>query len=83
MENQILLIIVTIFYLIFFIGGVMGNILVFIVIIRSKNLQSAMNYYLLSLAFADLTLITFGKYSNYYLFFFKKNCIVFQVCRMS
>ena len=69
MENEKLLILVTTFYLIFFIGGVIGNILVFIVIIRSKNLHCAMNYYLLSLAFADLTLITFGKYSGYHIFF--------------
>ena len=61
MENQLILILVTIFYLIFFIGGVIGNILVFIVIIRSKDLHSAMNYYLLSLSFADLTYLIFGE----------------------
>ena len=61
MENQLILILVTIFYLIFFIGGVIGNILVFIVIIRSKDLHSAMNYYLLSLSLADLTYLVFGE----------------------
>ena len=60
------LVTVTIFYSLLFLGGVIGNLLVCLVIIRSKDLQSAMNYYLLSLAVADLTLITTGNLTVLY-----------------
>ena len=63
MENYLVLVLVTIFYILLFLGGVLGNLLVCLVIIRSKELHSAMNYYLVSLALADLTLITLGKSS--------------------
>ena len=63
MENHLVLVLVTIFYILLFLGGVLGNLLVCLVIIRSKELHSAMNYYLVSLALADLTLITLGKNS--------------------
>ena len=62
MQNHLVLVLVTIFYLILFLGGVLGNLLVCVVIIKSKELHSAMNYYLLSLAVADLTLITTGMF---------------------
>ena len=62
MQNHLVLVLVTIFYLLLFLGGVLGNLLVCVVIIKSKELHSAMNYYLLSLAVADLTLITTGMF---------------------
>ena len=68
MQNHLVLVLVTIFYLLLFLGGVLGNLLVCLVIIKSKELHSAMNYYLLSLAVADLTLITTGMFVLFQIF---------------
>ena len=61
MEERVSLILVTVFYLVVFLCGLVGNLLVCIVIARSKCLHSAMNYYLISLALADLILLILGK----------------------
>ena len=61
---KVSLVLVTIFYVVVFFCGVVGNILVCVVIARSKCLHSAMNYYLISLALADLILLILGKASN-------------------
>ena len=61
MDDKFLLILITIFYLLLFITGLMGNLSVCIVIFRSKNLHTAMNYYLVSLAIADITIIIMGE----------------------
>ena len=61
MEERVSLVLVTVFYLVVFLCGLVGNLLVCIVIARSKCLHSAMNYYLLSLALADLTIILLGE----------------------
>ena len=50
----------TIFYLIVFITGLLGNLSVIVVIIKSKGLHCAMNYYLVSLALADILIIILG-----------------------
>ena len=79
MQNHLVLVLVTIFYLLLFLGGVLGNLLVCVVIIKSKELHSAMNYYLLSLAVADLTLITPGMFVLFQIFlsfYFKINKIM-------
>merc|ERR1711953_871044 len=60
MDNRALLLLVTIFYAVVFVTGVVGNLSVCLVITRSKSLHSAMNYYLVSLAVADLTIILLG-----------------------
>ena len=52
---------VTIFYALVFITGLVGNIAVCIVIVRNKNLHSAMKFYLISLAIADLSIIILGR----------------------
>ena len=58
---KVSLVLVTIFYVVVFLCGVVGNLLVCVVIARSKCLHSAMNYYLISLALADLILLILGK----------------------
>ena len=62
MDNRALLLLVTIFYAVVFVTGVVGNLSVCLVIARTRNLHSAMNYYLVSLAVADLTIILLGKF---------------------
>ena len=61
MDNRALLLLVTIFYAVVFVTGVVGNLSVCLVITRTRSLHSAMNYYLVSLAVADLTIILLGK----------------------
>ena len=67
MDDFSLLVLVTLFYTLLFLTGVAGNLSVCLVIVRSRGLHSAMNYYLVSLAGADLTIILLGKIMNYYL----------------
>ena len=61
MDDHVVLVMVTIFYLLIFVSGVIGNLSVCVVIVRSSQLHSAMNYYLVSLAVADLTIIVLGR----------------------
>ena len=61
MDDFSLLVLVTLFYTLLFLTGVAGNLSVCLVIVRSRGLHSAMNYYLVSLAGADLTIILLGK----------------------
>ena len=58
--RQALLWLMTIFYVIVFISGLLGNIFVILVITRSRGLHCAMNFYLLSLALADILIIVLG-----------------------
>ena len=60
MEDSHTLVMITVFYLIVFVTGIIGNISVRIVIIRSSHLHTAMNYYLVSLACSDLMIIILG-----------------------
>ena len=60
MEDSNTLIIITVFYLTVFVTGIIGNISVCNVILRSSHLHTAMNYYLVSLACADLMIIILG-----------------------
>ena len=62
MDDKALLLLVTIFYAVVFVTGLVGNLSVCLVITRSRSLHSAMNYYLVSLAIADLTIILLGKF---------------------
>ena len=71
MEERVSLILVTVFYLVVFLSGLVGNLLVCIVIARSKCLHSAMNYYLISLALADLILLILGKTENIFKYYLK------------
>ena len=65
MDDHLVLVLVTVFYMIIFISGIVGNLSVCLVIIKSKQLHSAMNYYLVSLALADLTIIVLGEFNIY------------------
>ena len=58
---QSLLMFVTVFYVVVFISGLLGNLSVIAVVVRSKGLHSAMNYYLISLAIADILIIILGE----------------------
>ena len=60
MDDHVVLVLVTVFYLLIFVTGIVGNVSVCLVIVKSNNLHSAMNYYLVSLAVADLTIILLG-----------------------
>lgn len=50
----------TITYVVIFITGVFGNVVTCTVIIRNSSMQTATNYYLVSLAISDLTLLILG-----------------------
>ena len=50
----------TVFYVVVFISGLLGNLSVIMVIVKSKGLHCAMNYYLISLAIADILIILLG-----------------------
>ena len=52
---------VTVFYVVVFVSGLLGNLSVIAVVVRSKGLHSAMNYYLISLAIADVLIILLGE----------------------
>lgn len=51
----------TIFNLMIFVTGIVGNISVCVVIVRHSSMHTATNYYLFSLAISDLTMLIFGK----------------------
>ena len=72
---QALLWLITIFYVIVFISGLLGNISVIVVIIKSKGLHCAMNFYLLSLALADILIILLGAVTSKKLFLQNKKLI--------
>ena len=52
---------ITVVYALIFITGVIGNVAVCLVIFRHPALQTATNFYLFSLAAADLTVLVLGK----------------------
>lgn len=55
----------TITYVVIFITGIFGNVVTCTVIIRNSSMQTATNYYLVSLAISDLTLLILGeRYTN-------------------
>lgn len=51
---------ITVFYILIFITGIVGNISTCIVIGRNKTMHTATNYYLFSLAISDLLLLVSG-----------------------
>lgn len=50
----------TVIYVIIFLTGVLGNIAVCLVIVKHKSMHTATNYYLFSLAMADLVTLMLG-----------------------
>ena len=61
---------VTVFYVVVFISGLLGNLSVIAVVVRSKGLHSAMNYYLISLAIADILIIILGELYQVFEYFY-------------
>ncbi|CAH2088398.1 unnamed protein product [Euphydryas editha] len=53
---------ITVFLLMIFLTGVVGNVAVCLVIIRHPAMHTDTNYYLFSLAVSDLLLLLFGEY---------------------
>lgn len=51
----------TLIYSVIFISGILGNVVTCVVITRNKNMHTATNYYLFSLAVSDLLLLISGK----------------------
>ena len=52
---------ITVVYALIFVTGVIGNVAVCLVIFRHPALQTATNFYLFSLAAADLTVLVLGE----------------------
>jgi hypothetical protein len=50
----------TLLYVILFLTGVLGNLAVCLVIVRNRSMHTATNYYLFSLAVADLVILILG-----------------------
>ena len=50
----------TVIYVIIFMTGVLGNLAVCLVIVKQKSMHTATNYYLFSLAVADLVTLMLG-----------------------
>lgn len=60
---------ITVFLLLIFLTGVIGNVAVCLVIIRHPAMRTDTNYYLFSLALSDLLLLLFGEYFACIVFF--------------
>lgn len=52
----------TTIYVIIFLTGVIGNVIVCVVIVRHSTMHTATNYYLFSLAISDLMFLLMGTY---------------------
>lgn len=61
-SDIILYSIITIFYAIIFIAGILGNLITCIVISRNKFMHTATNFYLFNLAVSDLILLLSGEF---------------------
>lgn len=51
----------TVIYVVIFVTGVIGNVVVCVVIVRNASMHTATNYYLFSLAVSDLALLLLGE----------------------
>ena len=56
------LIVLNVIYIAIFLSGTIGNICTCIVIARNRNMHTATNYYLVSLAMADLLTLLIGEF---------------------
>ena len=50
----------TMVYVLLFLTGLLGNLAVCLVIVRNRSMHTATNYYLFSLAMADLVILILG-----------------------
>jgi hypothetical protein len=60
---------ITVLYVLISITGIVGNVVVCMVIAKHPNMHTATNYYLFSLAVADVTILVFGECLFAFLFF--------------
>jgi len=51
---------ITVIYVLLFVSGVVGNVVLCIVLIRNRSMHTATNCYLFSLAVSDLTVLLLG-----------------------
>ena len=51
---------ITVIYVLLFVSGVAGNVVLCIVLIRNRSMHTATNCYLFSLAVSDLTVLLLG-----------------------
>ncbi|XP_076323823.1 neuropeptides capa receptor-like isoform X1 [Tachypleus tridentatus] len=51
---------ITVVYVLIFVSGIIGNVIVCLVITRNSHFQTPTNYYLFSLAISDLLILLFG-----------------------
>ena len=73
----------TVIYVIIFLTGVLGNIAVCLVIIKHKSMHTATNYYLFSLAVADLVTLMLGLPNELYLYWQQYPWVLGEVpCRV-
>lgn len=61
-NSEAILIILTVIYAIIFVLGVVGNTVTCLVIAKNRSMQTAVNFYLFSLAISDLFLLILGLY---------------------
>lgn len=65
--NYVTVCLLTCIYVSIFLTGLIGNIFTVLVILKNVYMRSVTNYYLLSLASADLLTIVFGKLDAQYM----------------
>ncbi|CAK1540460.1 unnamed protein product [Leptosia nina] len=70
-DSMYIVVPITIIYSLIFITGLFGNIFTCIVIMRNKNMHTATNYYLFSLAISDLLLLVSGMPQEMYSIWYK------------
>ncbi|XP_076336558.1 neuropeptides capa receptor-like [Tachypleus tridentatus] len=58
--SSVIIIPITVVYVLIFVSGIIGNIVVCLAITRNSHFQTPTNYYLLSLAISDLLILIFG-----------------------
>lgn len=79
-SDIILYSIITIFYAIIFIAGILGNLITCIVISRNKFMHTATNFYLFNLAVSDLILLLSGEFWILFMFIKSKDVCLFVSC---
>jgi neuromedin U receptor 1 len=57
---------ITALYSLISLTGIVGNVVVCMVIAKHPNMHTATNYYLFSLAVADVTILVFGETKSHY-----------------
>jgi neuromedin U receptor 1 len=55
-----LMLTITVIYVLLFVSGVVGNVVLCVVILRNRTMHTATNCYLFSLAVSDLTVLLLG-----------------------